>query len=81
MLVEELVAKNTVNNKMEVDSFLAKLLGVELQQASYADGSLFFHFSYSNISFNALNRSYVKPYPSKGQKYIKEKRKPIKNQI
>lgn len=30
MLVEELVAKNTVNNKMEVDSFLAKLLGVEL---------------------------------------------------
>ena len=30
MLVEELVAKNTVNNKMEVDSFLAKLFGVEL---------------------------------------------------
>ena len=74
MLVEGLVAKNMVNNKMEVESFSAKLFGVELQQASYADGSLFFHFSYSNISFNAPNKCYVKPYPSKEQKKIKEKK-------
>ena len=68
------VAEKTVK-KMKVDSPLVKLLGVEdLQQASYSDSSLFFHFSNSDIGFNALSGSYSKAYPSKEQKYIKKKK-------
>ena len=45
-VVDESIAENTINNKMEVDFLLVKLLGVEdQQQASYSDGSLVFHFS------------------------------------
>ena len=33
---------------------------------------MFFHFRNSDIGFNAMNRS-AKAYPSKEQKYIKEK--------
>ena len=54
-VIEGSVAENTVNKKMEVDSLLVKLLGIEdTKQASYSDGSLYFHFSNRDISFNAL---------------------------
>ena len=51
---------------MEVDWLLVKLLEIEdLQQASYLDGSLFFHLSNSDIGFKALNRSCTNAYLSK----------------
>ena len=63
---------------MEVESLLVKLLGAEdLQRASYSDGSLFFRFSNSDNSFNALNGSCAKVYLSKEQKHIKKKRKKL----
>ena len=68
-VVEISVAKNTVK-KMEVDSLLVE----DLPQASYSDGSLFFHFSNSDIGFNRLNRSCAEAHPIKEQKYIKEKK-------
>ena len=74
MVVEISVAENTVK-KMEVDSLLVILLGVEdFSQAAYSDGSLFFHFSNSDIGFNGLNRSCAEAHPIKEQKYIKEKK-------
>ena len=67
--------ENTVNMKMEVDSHIVKLLGIEdVLQASFSDSSLFFHFSNSNIGFNVLDRSCAKAYPSKKQKHVKEKK-------
>lgn len=55
-----------VNKKMEVDSFLVKLLGAEgLWQASYTDSSLFFYFSDNDTGFNALKRNRAKVYHSK----------------
>ena len=66
MVVEGSVAQNIINKKMEVDSLLVWFLGVEnLQQASNTDGSLFYHFSKSDIGFNTPNGSCTKAYPSK----------------
>ena len=61
---------------MKVESRSVKYCGIEdLKQASYSDGSFFFHIHFfSDIGFSALNRSFAKVYTNKEQKYIKEKK-------
>ena len=75
MVVERSVGKNMVNKKMKVNQLSVILFGVEgLKQVSCSDRSLFFHFNNSSIGFYVLNRGFLKVYPSKEQKYIKEKK-------
>ena len=61
---------------------LFKLFSIEdLQQVSYLDGSLLFHFSNSNIGFIALNKNCTNAYLSKKAKTYQRKGKLIKNKF
>ena len=73
-VIEEIIVEGSTDENCSRSisnrKLLIKLLEVEdLQQASYSDGWLFFHFSNSNVGFNELTK--VLRNLDKEQKYIK----------